>query len=590
MELEEGRGEDLRLLYVALTRAQHRAVVWWAGAQDSEHSPLARIMFDRDERGVVSPYGARHRADDDVEAAFAALAPFVDVVRVDPPAGGRLHLPPGTPPDLHPAVFDRTLDAGWRRVSYSGITRPLHEGPTVGSEPEAEAALTSDESAPPVLPAPATAPDARRDIPLLLGAMPGGTLVGTVVHGVFEHTDFAATDLEAEVRDALAKEVAWRQWSWATPRRWWRVCAPLSRPRSGPWPRASGSVTSPARPPRRTRLRHPARRGCAAAGRLDVADLADLLEAHLPADDPVARYAPSLRNPALSGALRGYLTGSLDLVLRLPDGRFVIADYKTNRLGPPGEALTGWHYRTEAVEEEMAAAHYPLQALLYSIALHRYLRWRLPDYDAATHLGGVLYLFVRGMSAVEAEPAPGGHRSGCGPGRPRLPWSRPSATCSTGAPAHDRRRRRGPVRRGSGAWAPSILGVFNRAGVLSTSDVHVALTLARLGAVEDEAVWLGAALAARAPRLGPVCVDLDSIAVSASADTDVASDLAPCPGPTRTRGWTIWPASPLVGDDRPLHLEGSNLYLDRLWTDEVLVSTDLRAPGRAARAASTSPP
>ncbi len=49
----------------------------------------------------------------------------------------------------------------------------------------------------------------------------------------------------------------------------------------------------------------------------------------------------------------------------------------------------------------MAQAHYPLQALLYSVALHRYLRWRLPDYDPARHVGGALYLFVRGMSAVE---------------------------------------------------------------------------------------------------------------------------------------------------------------------------------------------
>jgi exodeoxyribonuclease V beta subunit len=45
----------------------------------------------------------------------------------------------------------------------------------------------------------------------------------------------------------------------------------------------------------------------------------------------------------------------------------------------------------------MREAHYPLQALLYSVALHRYLRWRQPGYDPETHLGGVLYLFLRGM-------------------------------------------------------------------------------------------------------------------------------------------------------------------------------------------------
>ena len=45
----------------------------------------------------------------------------------------------------------------------------------------------------------------------------------------------------------------------------------------------------------------------------------------------------------------------------------------------------------------MLHAHYPLQALLYSVVLHRYLRWRLPGYDPERHLGGVLYLFLRGM-------------------------------------------------------------------------------------------------------------------------------------------------------------------------------------------------
>jgi exodeoxyribonuclease V beta subunit len=134
---------------------------------------------------------------------------------------------------------------------------------------------------------------------------------------------------------------------------------------------------------------------------LHVADVADLLEAHLPPGDPVARYATRLRDPALSGVLRGYLTGSLDLVFRLPGDRFVLADYKTNRLAAPDEVLTAWHYRPDAIDAEMVAAHYPLQGLLYSVALHRYLRWRLPGYEADRNLGGILYLFLRGMSAVE---------------------------------------------------------------------------------------------------------------------------------------------------------------------------------------------
>ena len=58
-------------------------------------------------------------------------------------------------------------------------------------------------------------------------------------------------------------------------------------------------------------------------------------------------------------------------------------DYKSNWLGPRGEVLSAWHYRPEALAAAMQRDHYPLQAILYMVALHRYLRWRLPGYDPA---------------------------------------------------------------------------------------------------------------------------------------------------------------------------------------------------------------
>ncbi|HXZ62869.1 MAG TPA: exodeoxyribonuclease V subunit alpha [Acidimicrobiales bacterium] len=126
-----------------------------------------------------------------------------------------------------------------------------------------------------------------------------------------------------------------------------------------------------------------------------------------------------------------------------------------------------------------------------------------------------------------------------------------------------------------GAGGP--LGAFNEAGVLDVSDVHVARCLARLGGTADGVVELGAAFAARAPRLGNVCVDLATIHATADADTDAPADLAALPWPDPG----TWPermaSSPLVGEDRPLHLEGTTLYLDRLWADEQLVAADLLA-------------
>jgi exodeoxyribonuclease V alpha subunit len=126
-----------------------------------------------------------------------------------------------------------------------------------------------------------------------------------------------------------------------------------------------------------------------------------------------------------------------------------------------------------------------------------------------------------------------------------------------------------------GAIGP--LRAFNQAGLLATSDVHVALRLARLSAASDDAVSLGAAFAARAPRLGNVCVDLATIHATADADTDAPADFGALPWPDATTWAAHMAGSPIVGVDRPLHLEGTTLYLDRLWADESLVAAELRA-------------
>jgi exodeoxyribonuclease V beta subunit len=149
------------------------------------------------------------------------------------------------------------------------------------------------------------------------------------------------------------------------------------------------------------------------SGRLTLQAIGAVLREHLPAADPLAGYADRLADPALRPTVRGYLTGSIDLVLRRRDAAgavsFAIADYKTNWLGAPGESLSAWDHRPEALIGEMERAHYALQALLYTVALHRYLRWRLPGDEAQRHLAGVLYLFVRGMTGagtpcVDGEP------------------------------------------------------------------------------------------------------------------------------------------------------------------------------------------
>ena len=103
--------------------------------------------------------------------------------------------------------------------------------------------------------------------------------------------------------------------------------------------------------------------------------------------------------------------------MRLPGPRFAIVDYKTNWLGAADEPLTLRSYAPAALAAEMQRAHYGLQALLYTVALHRYLRARMPAYEPDRHLAAVLYLFVRGMAGPDT-PVLDGARCGVFAWRP----------------------------------------------------------------------------------------------------------------------------------------------------------------------------
>jgi exodeoxyribonuclease V beta subunit len=248
--------------------------------------------------------------------------------------------------------------------------------------------------------------------PSLLGEMPVGLRVGTLVHRVLEATDFAAADLDAELAAHIAKAQARRSVDIGDPA---TVVAGLRAALETPL----GPILDNTRLrdiPRKDRLDEldfelPLAGGDEPTGEFALSALGDVLREHLLDNDPLAGYADRLDDPALRRSVRGYLTGSLDLVLRTHDAdgtpRFAVVDYKTNWLAPPDVALTAWHHRPAALAAEMRQAHYGLQALLYTAALHRYLRWRLPGYDPDRHLAGVLYLFLRGMTGPDTPTVDG---------------------------------------------------------------------------------------------------------------------------------------------------------------------------------------
>jgi len=420
--VREERGEDLRLAYVALTRARHQAVVWWAGSKDSRDSPLGRLLFSQDADGNIASAGTSTPSDEAAFARFSAVRERASTaVSVEWSRLGLASTWGGPPPeagDLAVAHFDRRLDSAWRRTSYSAITAAAHEA-WVDSEPEEP--VLRDEPAGPVAAAATIGGGDEAStaeltaVALPLAEMAAGAHVGTLVHRVLEAVDFTAPDLAGELVRAidggrergrldLGCEVA-------------AVAAGLQSALETPLGGELGELAlrDLARGDRLDELEFelPLAGGDTPTGRVALASVAQLLRQWLAPGDPLAGYADRLEDPMLAGSLRGYLTGSIDLVLRTPAGtgrpaRFAIIDYKTNWLAAAGEPLSGWHYRPAALGAEMQRSHYGLQALLYTVALHRFLRWRLAGYDPSANLAGVHYLFLRGMLGAGTPRVDGG--------------------------------------------------------------------------------------------------------------------------------------------------------------------------------------
>jgi exodeoxyribonuclease V beta subunit len=410
-------GEGLRLLYVALTRAEHQVVLWWAPCKDAGKSGLGRVLFSRRSSGecqtdhagtVPSDERTREKLQAIVDHSQARLS--LEETTRDP--SRQLYAPPSRRvPELAAASLDRELDRAWQRTSYSAITAHAHQtapgdavgtGPLVASEPEEQ--VTDDEALLDGLSAPdgvrdVATGDGPLDVPVPLADVPGGTEFGTFVHAVLEEVDFTAPDLRDALRSLTATQLERRRTRIGDPE---VLAEGLARAVETPLgPLARGLALRDIQP--RDRLNEldfelPLDGG--RTGTATVAAIAELLRAHLPADDPLRGYADALTTAGMGGELRGFLTGSIDLVLRVSDAeaqpRYLVADHKSNRLGTHGQPLTAGDYAPDALADAMVRGHYPLQALLYQVALHRYLRWRVPGHSAAS-LGGALYLFLRGM-------------------------------------------------------------------------------------------------------------------------------------------------------------------------------------------------
>jgi exodeoxyribonuclease V beta subunit len=404
--------ENLRLLYVALTRAKHRCIFAWGPVNAAEIPAPAYLL-----RGDAGPIDT----DDPLERLEERLAIMDDagweknLTDLERRSGGtiRIERAPRHIGVRQPSRDEKSIPLDARRFSgripfdfgvssFSSIVSIGSERPTVagGLNDPAELAdhddfTAVDETAAASAVNPSTIHDGKD-----IFAFPRGARACTCLHEIFEHLDFTRTDekdLTPLIHDILRKyrfDAAWIPAVAGMIRKVMKL--DLDAAKEGCPDEDHGkdvilslSAVTPKRRINEMAFYFPAP---ALSGRR----LAAVFAAH-------GITGPSGNFPERIGQLtvsrtRGMMKGFIDLVFE-HRGRFYIVDWKSNHLGDQPK-----DYSPEILETIMTDAFYTLQYHLYALALHRYLRHRVPGYDPAVHFGGVRYLFVRGVDP-EVNPA-----------------------------------------------------------------------------------------------------------------------------------------------------------------------------------------
>jgi len=386
-EERDRRAEDLRLLYVGLTRARLALHVTWGRTHDSGKSALHWLLHGGERAGrkddALQHDGMRARIEALAAASNGAIAVRPMPAAVVVPPLSREALQAGDAPTPAARAATAALPRGAGQYSFSGLRGHHRETlPARGADDEVAAPAPIAEATPDA--AAAAAGGGLRPL--------GGADFGNVVHEVLEGADFAVWDGAVEApgareQAAILKALA-RHDLPQTPEAAAQVADLVARALNVPLP-GTGTL---ARLPASRRVAEMEFHFRLGATRLPT------LQALL------AKHGYARASTPSRGTIEGLMHGYIDLLYRDDDGRHWVLDYKTNRLAD---------YSPEGCARAVADSDYDLQYLIYLVAVQRWLRVRLGDtYAPERHLGGAVYLFLRGLDphgAAPPEAAPGLH-------------------------------------------------------------------------------------------------------------------------------------------------------------------------------------
>ncbi|HEY9130496.1 MAG TPA: exodeoxyribonuclease V subunit beta [Dyella sp.] len=369
--------EDLRLLYVALTRARHAC---WVGIGCYRIGTAKASMLHRSALGyLLSGNAPIERAD--LLAHLEHLAADSEDIAIEP-----------LPADIDAHVYERRPDANtaqrgarhyragaiapWRIASYSGMKYVQAEtvtpaAPETAAQDKLNEAM-SDTAVPALV---------LTGAPQGIHAFERGAQAGTFLHELFEwaaERGFAAVQ---GIQDELTAWIARRAQRHGWQRHARMLAAWLARLLKQPLALPDGGQM--ALDELGAGSYYAELEFWIETARVDTQRLDRLVMRHTL--DGAAR--PLLSPETINGMLKGFI----DLVFE-HRGRYYIVDYKSNQLGQSASA-----YTMEAMRRSVLEERYDLQYALYTLALHRQLRARLPGYRYDTHVGGVMYLYLRGI-------------------------------------------------------------------------------------------------------------------------------------------------------------------------------------------------
>jgi exodeoxyribonuclease V beta subunit len=357
---KEERAEQRRLLYVALTRASTMCRIIWGGFKSVETSALGSLLHPNGCKDDPSMLNDLKQLQSLVDQSIL-VQPYTDKLPKD-----FIDRADSQPSALSAKKTIREIKAAWKMSSFSAITHSSHVDAF-----QAREKMSGENGVEPLI---------------TLAQFPKGARTGDLFHSIFETLDFTcqSKDIQKLVQSKFdlfgflnpdmiqTGETSIRQ-------------VLETRLTSGIPGETSGFCLKDIH----SHQRFTEMEFVFPVQSLQISSVQKAFEQSNP-NFKTSGYVKKL-SQLTAQSFKGFLKGFIDLVIHHEDKWYII-DYKSNYLGDTYD-----QYSQDAMFEAMSEHHYFLQYYLYLVALHRYLTFRLKNYDYDTHFGGVFYLFIRGM-------------------------------------------------------------------------------------------------------------------------------------------------------------------------------------------------